>query len=147
MRYQRILSVCFVTLWTLCLLHCTSEKASAHWHVQTSGKAHHHHHPVNGPDEHEHGEPVGKNSSSQDIPSCCELKTTLVASKQAVRVITFSPWLSHPNRLLELLSSLVYDQPLFNPSFELDRYPINRSLRNRTQSLRVPNAPPANAGL
>ena len=150
MPYRRIIAIFLVAVWSICILHCLSDNATAHWHVQTSGEPHHHHHPISGEhehdnvnhgnDKHENGEPVDGHSHNNGVTQCCEVVASLASPLQLTKVVVFS----HSYLLKSLIepSQIVIGPEatraeFFASSFEWDTF-------GQVQSLRVPNAPPSN---
>jgi len=163
MSYRRIISVCLVTFWSLCMLHCMAEMASAHWHVHSSGSPHHHHDPLNGSHQHdlpqhevpqhevpqhevpqhEDGGPVGGHSHDSEVSSCCQMKATLVSSTQFGKLVPGA----FISQFIFLLQSILHPFLSNYASARMDDYDPCRLLHgdvsHQVLSLRIPNAPPS----
>ena len=82
MSYRRLIPAFLTIVWSIAVLHCLADRATAHWHAINGQPAHHHHdYPTNdehGEDSHHHS--PGDKSSHGDShhgsadSDCCNEK-------------------------------------------------------------------------
>lgn len=141
--FRNFHSITLAVVWTLCILHGFVDNATAHWHVQESGKVHHHHHPFDAPQEHDHGEPLQGHSDTTEGADLCEaaarVSNSIQLEKSAPVFEKRGFWIQEIFALVSLDAPLRKPQTTVSNQEELP----STDLAARIMSLLAPNAPPA----
>jgi len=146
---RKAIATVLASVWALCILHCLSDQATAHWHQLPSGKFHHHHHsiPESGhSDSHEHGEP--QNGHSHDKTpggyECCAVKARISAPSLADRLYSYAEAIGFNNSYSAVLTATpVGGRALNEPRPKVPDPESFSEVSSRIRTLISPNAPPS----
>ena len=152
-NFRRTIGRALAALWVLCILHCLSDRATAHWHSLPSGEAHHHHHATpefNHPEPddsetHEHGEPdTGHSHEGTPIGSqCCDLKVRPSTTLFGDRTLVLELLIVNPFSPAGLPPASIQSVALRRGLGAEERSNLFSGVTSHIRTLVAPNAPPS----
>jgi hypothetical protein len=144
-RRPTLASVVLAVLWLLCAIHCTVDKASAHWHIGGHTEAPVHHHSLSGEETPESGCPQHDSSHDSRGEECCSIQARLIS------LHAFERESLHPRLMASALGLifshakifLLHDErgPSPQPEAALRQFTF---LSEHLRAACAPNAPPSN---